>query len=341
METPTTAPRAEGDGFAKLFERIAEAALLVDTTSGMIVEANHAARDLLGYSREDLGHVQAADLHPHELPAFERFVEAVLSEGAWEQDELSCRTKCGRFVPARVRATYVEVFNRSCILVVVHDLRGEQLAALGQAVRKIAHDLRNTLTTTLLLGERLGQHDDRDVQRSAERVTRSLERALALCQRTLTAGSAKEPPAKPERVAIRRLVDDMLADLDARAVTVENAAPAGLIGLVDPHQLYRAALNVAGNAVRAPGTTTVRVEGYSITDGVAVDVVDDGPGLPDAMLRHGWRSARGSAAEGTGLGLTIADELISANGGQLDLVTTDGTGTRFRITIPAADTGPA
>lgn len=339
METTPDGSRATEDSFAKLFERIADSALLVEIDSGYIIEANAAARRLLGYEREDLGRVRASDIHPHEIPAFERFVEQVLAHGTWEQEGLSCRTREGGFVPARVRATDIEVFGRRCVLVVVHDLRTERLAELGQAVRKISHDLRNSLSTAMLLVENLSHRDDPGVRRSAERVLRALERAVDMCRRTLATGTAREPVPEPTEIDLVGLIDDVLADVPAPEMACKNAIPTGLRVTTDPRQLHRALLNLARNAAEAEGTTRVTIEGANQGDHVTIDVVDDGPGLPESTGASGGIPAPRSVVAGTGLGLTIADELVRNNGGRLCLVATDVGGTRFRVSLPPRVSG--
>ena len=334
MERTTDGKRAPEDSFAKLFERIADAALVVEMDGGTVIEANAAARNLLGYGREDLGRIRAVDIHPHEIPAFERFVEQVVAHGAWEQEGLSCRTRCGLFVPARVRATDVEVFGRRCVLVVVHDLRTERLASLGQAVRKISHDLRNTLSSAMILVESLSQRDDPAVQRAAERIMRSLERAVAMCRRTLSTGTAQEPAPEPRTVDLAALANEVLVEVPRPSVAGENGVPSSFKVTVDDRQLYRALLNLARNAAAASGTTRVAVEATRQNGTVIIDVVDDGPGLP--MGADGTTDIADIVAHagGMGLGLTIADELVRNNGGTLSVAATDSEGSRFRITLP-------
>jgi PAS domain S-box-containing protein len=336
MEPTTDGTRAPEDSFAKLFERIADAALVVEMDGGTVIEANAAARALLGYGREDLGTIRAVDIHPHEIPAFERFVEQVLAHGTWEQADLSCRTRGGAFVPARVRATDIEVFGRRCVLVVVHDLRVDRLASLGQAVRKISHDLRNTLSSAMILVENLSQRDDPAVQRSAERVMRSLERAVAMCRRTLSTGTAQEPAPEPRSVDLTALIDEVLAEMPRAAVAGANRVPAGFTVTVDDRQLYRALLNLARNAAAAEGTTRVAVEAARRHGAVTIDVVDDGPGLPLGPDGSAGIPDVVAHAGGSGLGLTIADELVRNNAGTLAVASTGTDGTRFRITLPDA-----
>jgi len=333
MEPTKDGTRAPEDSFAKLFERIADAALVVEMDGGTVIEANAAARELLGYDREDLGTIRAVDIHPHEIPAFERFVEQVLTHGTWEQADLSCRTRCGAFVPARVRATDIEVFGRRCVLVVLHDLRAERLANLGQAVRKISHDLRNTLSSAMILVENLSQRDDPAVQRAAERIMRSLERAVAMCRRTLSTGTAQEPAPEPRDVELAALCHEVLAEVPSPSVVGENRVPEGFRVTVDDRQLYRALLNLARNAAAAEGTSRLAVEAARQDGTVAIDVVDDGPGLPLGPDGSAGIPDVVAHAGGTGLGLTIADELVRNNGGTLAVASTGADGTRFRIQL--------
>ena len=69
---------------------------------------------------------------------------------------------------------------------------------------------------------------------------------------------------------------------------------------------------------------------------IAVEIADDGPGLPPKARDNLFRPFFGSARPGgSGLGLAIARELMRAHGGELALVSTTGTGTVFRLTLPA------
>jgi PAS domain S-box-containing protein len=322
------------DNFAKLFERIADAAILFDIDTGTVREANAAARGLLGYGRHELGRLRAQDIHPHELPALNAFVDDVLRHGDWERADLSCRARDGVFVPARVRATYVEAFGRRCVLSVIHDLRTDRLAELGQAVRKVSHDLRNVLANAVMLAETLSTRDDPQVQRLAQGVLTSVDRAIEMCRRSLSAGTAAEPRPAPERLALAEVAQQVAAELPSRTVGVTTRIARDLTAHADRQQVHRILLNLLRNAADAEGTRTIRIEGGVRPDGWrSLDVVDDGPGLPAA--REGTRPAdlarRGG---GTGLGLQIAEEMASLNAGALDLVATNRHGTRFRLWLP-------
>src|SRR5438105_6209635 len=83
------------------------------------------------------------------------------------------------------------------------------LAALGLAVSKINHDLRNLLTSAQLFSERLAKVADPHVQRFAPQLMRALERAIAFCQSTLSYGRVQEPPPERHKVALEPLVESV------------------------------------------------------------------------------------------------------------------------------------
>ena len=322
------------DNFAKLFERIADAAILIDIETGTIQEANAAARELLGYGRDDLGRLRAQDIHPHELPVLSQFIDDVIQHGDWERDDMACRARDGVFVPARVRATYIDVFGRRCVLSVIHDLRTDRLAELGQAVRKVSHDLRNVLANAVMLAETLSTRDDPQVQRLAQGVLTSVDRAIEMCRRSLSAGSAAEPEPTPEEIALAELAQVVASEVPSRNVRVSVEVPADLTVQADPQQVHRILLNLLPNSADAKGTRRIRIEGAARDDGWRyLDVVDDGPGLP-AGVETTRPSELARRSGGTGLGLQIAEEMATLNAGQLSLVETAQSGTRFRVWLP-------
>jgi signal transduction histidine kinase len=217
----------------------------------------------------------------------------------------------------------------------------ERLAALGGAVAKISHDLRNMLTTAQLLADRLEASDDPAVRRNAPKLVGSLSRAVSLCERTLAFGRAEEPSPQPVRVPVAPLVEEVFdAERLSAPDTVSFAAdvPEGLAVHADPEQVFRILTNLVRNAAQAIGATDqrgeVRVEAESVPAGIEIRVIDNGPGLPPAARENLFQPFRGGARRGgSGLGLAIAADLTRAHGGTLELMDTGPSGTRFRLTL--------
>ena len=219
------------------------------------------------------------------------------------------------------------------------------LAALGLAVSKINHDLRNLLSSAQLFSERLAKISDPHVQRFAPKLMLALERAIAFCQSTLSYGRVQEPPPDRRLIALEPLVEDVRETLGLDATTQVRwigAVERGLIVDADPDQLFRILLNLARNAMQAletrdakdPGRDQIRVTGRREGAVAVIEVSDTGPGLSEKARAHLFEAFQGSTRTGSvGLGLAIVAELVRAHGGEIRLV--EGTiGATFRLSIP-------
>jgi signal transduction histidine kinase len=220
-----------------------------------------------------------------------------------------------------------------------------RLAALGLAVSKINHDLRNLLASSQLLSDQLASVPDPRVQRFAPKLMRSLERAIAFCQSTLSYGRAQEAAPDRRMILIEPVVIEVResAGLAADAsVTWISAIERGLMIDADPDQLFRVLLNLVRNAAQALETLPrgdaaamqIRITGRREGAVAIIEVSDTGPGISAKTREHLFEAFQTSGRPGgSGLGLAIAAELVRAHGGEIHLV--EGTiGAMFRITIP-------
>lgn len=219
----------------------------------------------------------------------------------------------------------------------------DRLAQLGGALARVSHDLRNLLATATLLADRLDSSTDPAVARVTPKLIGALERANALCARTLEFGRADEPPPEPVRLALAPLLHDIIAAEQAHASGAPVAfgvdLPEELMVFADPEQLHRALLNLTRNARQALQSAgkggEIRLSARHTASGTEIDVQDNGPGLSDTARAALFRPFEGSARRGgTGLGLTIAHERIKAHGGALRLVESTPGRTIFRISLP-------
>lgn len=217
-----------------------------------------------------------------------------------------------------------------------------RLAALGLAVSKISHDLRNMLSSAQLLSDRLAEVRDPTVQRLVPKLIASLDRAIRLCVQTLDFGQAQETPPNRVRFELAPLVTEVGDSLGLPRegeIDWDLNLEDGLEVDADRDQLYRVLANLCRNAVQAfeaePGCIgTIQV--FARRDGavVSIDVADTGPGVPEQARKRLFQAFQSVARKGgSGLGLAISAELVMAHGGQIELVGNEG-GATFRITIP-------
>jgi len=174
---------------------------------------------------------------------------------------------------------------------------------------------------------------------------RSLERAIAFCQSTLSYGKAQE--ATPDRrvIQVESIINEVRDSLGLGTggrIAWIDVVERGLVIDADPDQLFRVVLNLVRNAAQAmesreAGAATIeqiRVVGRREGAVTILEISDTGPGVPAKARAHLFEAFQGSSRDGgTGLGLAIAAELVRAHGGELKLV--EGTiGATFRIAVP-------
>ncbi len=243
-----------------------------------------------------------------------------------------------------------------------------RLAALGLAISKINHDLRNMLSTAHLISDRLSAVPDPTVQRFAPKLIKALDRAIRLCTETLKYGRAREPVPERSRFRLAELVAEVGESLALPRPGMARFVvdiPEGLEIHADRDQLFRVLSNLARNACEAIEMTpergeegeiriSARIEPHERPQAgqsrivpkrrqtaeqerrtVIIEVSDTGPGVPEAARTHLFQAFQGTVRKGgTGLGLAIAAELVQAHGGRIALVESR-RGALFRITLPS------
>jgi signal transduction histidine kinase len=217
-----------------------------------------------------------------------------------------------------------------------------RLAALGLAVSKISHDLRNMLSSAQLLSDSLASVKNPTVQRFVPKLIASLDRAIRLCARTLDYGQAQEPAPQRECFPLAPLVretGESLGLLPHDAIHFAIDIPEDLIVDADRDQLFRVLTNLCRNAAQAleadwTGPREINVSAAREGSVTVIEVTDTGPGVPAKAQERLFEAFQTVARKGgTGLGLAISAELIRAHGGQISLIG-NLQGAAFRLTIP-------
>jgi signal transduction histidine kinase len=248
-----------------------------------------------------------------------------------------------RIVTASVRQDEIGIAERE-LASMQRDIYGSlqqrsRLAALGTAVAKIQHDLRNILSSAQLASDQLAKSADPAVQRLAPRLVSSIDHAVALATNTLRYGRADEHPPQRRMVRLKSIIEEAReAALEGKyTVRFDDAVADDFEIDADAAQLFRILLNILRNGGEALGETggTIAVSAARAQAQVHIDSRDDGPGIPSAVQARLFQPFAGSArAGGSGLGLAIARELARAHGGDVSLIASRESGTHFRVTIP-------
>lgn len=223
-------------------------------------------------------------------------------------------------------------------------LQSEKLAAVGQLISGIAHELNNPLTgvvgwTQFLMSQRLEAH----VERHLKTINEQAQRAARIVQNLLTFSRQHKPEQK--LASINDIVESTLAlrayELRVNNIAVHRRYDPGLPAIsVDPHQIQQVVLNLIINAeqailsVRNSGAIIVTTEVAGAF--VRIAVADDGPGIPADKLKQIFNPFFTTKAigQGTGLGLSISFGIVQEHAGRIYAENGEGCGARLVLDLP-------
>ena len=353
--------------YRSLFEHARDAILIADD-AGRYVDANPAALQLLGYTRDELLTRSVTDVVAPDdaVPKWERFER----DGA-QRGELIVHRNDG--TPRTVEYTAVHGFLPGLHLSMLRDVterrlaeararRSDRLEALGTLAGGIAHDFNNILTGMLgelavLRAELTGQAG---ANASIDAVITSGERARDLIRRILAFSRMHEPATGPISVGpvvrdASRLLRSLLPPMVDLRVHQPCESP-WVIG--DPTALHQIVTNLVTNAWHAlpsvGGRIDVRVETVTarperdavrlLREGplVCLGVTDNGHGMDEATMARMFEPlfTTKPVGQGTGLGLAAVQSLVDAHGGVIEAESRVGAGTTVRVWLPALHEAP-
>ncbi|HYW57738.1 MAG TPA: ATP-binding protein [Polaromonas sp.] len=208
------------------------------------------------------------------------------------------------------------------------------LAERMRILAAVSHDLQTPITRMRLRAELL---DDAILR---EKLQSDLAAMQALVGEGLayarSAHSVTEPLA---RVDLHALLDSLACDYADAGQRVGLQGSAGQTLQTRPQALRRLVANLVDNALKFAGTADIEVSKHG-EDGISVEVLDRGPGIPQDQLQavsqpfYRLESSRNRDTGGTGLGLAIAQQLAQVLGGELTLSNRNGGGLRARLLLP-------
>jgi two-component system NtrC family sensor kinase len=224
--------------------------------------------------------------------------------------------------------------------------QSERLAAMGQMIAGVAHELNNPLTAILGINDLLREKAADDaLRRQLDLIQKQARRAAEIVQNLLTFSRPRAPRRTPVRLDELTLHTIQLHEysLQVNNVQVDYHAEQSLPPVLgDSNQLIQVFLNLIVNAeqaireVREHGKLRVRIERAG--SGVQVAFQDDGPGISPAILPRIFDPffTTKRPGRGTGLGLSICMAIMREHGGNIEVRTQPEGGARFTLTFPCA-----
>jgi PAS domain S-box-containing protein len=356
--------------YRRLFESAKDGILILDASTGQIIDANPFMTELLGYSHDEyVGKL---------LWEIGAFADAAASQAAFEElrqkrfiryDDLPLRTRHGQMASVEFVSNVYAEDGQDTIQCNIRDVterkaterklfHAQKMAAVGILTGGVAHNINNLLGVIIgnleLLRERTLQ-----TKEGAEYTHEALDAAVRgaeLVRRMLA--FARQQPLRPERVDINDLVANVvktLRGLLGQHVELSLHLADGKVWPVstDTAQLEAGLVNLAVNAREAMphggrlsiSTCNRHLGGEADVataaapgDYVEIAVSDTGIGMPPEVMRHIFEpffSTKGLADKpGTGLGLSTVFGFLQQSGGNIDVESTVAVGTTFRLFLP-------
>ena len=354
--------------FDEVFERSSDI-IVVHDRRGRLSTINRAGEHALGYSREEVRMLEPSWIFGND---YTDTINRMIADGADSQpqsfrSELSRRR--GVRVPVDVNARVLIGDGQVVgVMAIARDLserdrlenelrQAQKMEAVGRLASGIAHDFNNLITVLIGYTDELLEHvpPGSEARHLAESVRRATDRAAALTQQLLS--FSRRHTAVTNRVDLNRLItgmEDMLRRLLGPQITINLALQPDLAMITaDESQVSQVIMNLAVNARDAMpkgGTLTVTTANVVLGDEhldmipgphVLLTVEDTGHGMSSEVRDRLFEPFFTTKAlgHGTGLGLSMVQGIVRRCGGQIQLDSEPGAGTRFRVYFPGETRG--
>ncbi|HYL99867.1 MAG TPA: PAS domain S-box protein [Blastocatellia bacterium] len=365
--TVDNTPRPSEAHFRSLIENALDLITIVDA-NGIMLYQSPSIEKTLGYSPDYLVGRNTFDfIHPEDVPTVSQALGKIVeAPGTTESSVFRFRHKDGSWRVLEAIGKTPPDAGIGGVVVNSRDvteskqlqeqlIRSEKLAAMGQLVSGVAHELNNPLTSVIGFTQLMittGALDLKSMER-LEIIKSQADRARRIVQNLLSFGRQKRP--EKSEVDLNRLLDKVL-ELRSYYMEVNNILVVRDFGkvlpaLADAAQMEQVFLNIIINAeqailgVRRGGkiviNTSMRREDQKYRTRVVI--ADDGPGITPEFLGKIFDPffSTKRVGEGTGLGLSISYGIVKEHGGLLEVSSEAGVGTTFIVELPAAGTGGA
>lgn len=222
-------------------------------------------------------------------------------------------------------------------------LRVEKMAAAGRLTASIAHEVNNPLQSVQNCLHLAGHENVPPEKRKEyfELAKKELDRLMKTMQRMLD--FYRPGAAKVEQVDLLDLLQHVLSltsqQLGQKHIVVSTELPPSLPMIYAvSSQIQQIFFNLILNSLDAmPGGGELTISARAVKNGVEMIFEDNGPGIPEDRRENIFEPFFSTKEGGTGLGLTVSYNIVTAHGGTLDLIQGRGSGACFRLFLPMGD----
>ncbi len=348
--------------FRTLFEQAAVGVGQVDS-EGNFIRVNRRYAEMLGYTQEELeGMNFRCVAHPEGLKETLEQMQMLLNGEIKDFTlERRCLRKDGGVVWILLNVSLLHVGDKVYQIPIIQDIterkkleeqliRAEKLSAVGQLAAGIAHEFNNVLM--VLKGNlELASMEDmktKDLHELVSVLDRQIDRGRDIVSKIMT--FARPKPPRKDLFKLKSMVYEAVA-LQLEQMRLENISPEmdipeDLEIFADRDQFQQVLVNLflnARHAICPKGFGTIRITAQKFGNGVSIRVSDNGIGMNDEtkkMIFTPFFTTKGAFSDnmlnikGSGLGLSVCDNIVRMHGGQIAFDSQEGFGTAFIIFVP-------
>lgn len=223
-------------------------------------------------------------------------------------------------------------------------IKKERLAAIGQMASVVGHEIRNPLAvinnSIYFIKTKLGQSGEPDpkLAKHIKIIESEIQQANGIINEILTYSRQRE--LQPERVQLNTWLEELLSVYPFPPhIQLDKRFEAPDVPLdIDKTEMQQAIRNLIGNGIEVmPQQGTVRIRTAMADEGTAcIEIGDSGSGIPPDVLDKIFAPFFTTKARGTGLGLAVVRKVIDRHKGRVEVESTVGKGTTFRLFLPVA-----
>ena len=356
---PAERAHLDADQYRLLFTSNPVPMWVYDAVTLRFQAVNNAAVESYGYTRDEFLAMSIRDIRPREDVADLEQRTLALPVGYYKSGEWRHRRKDGTVFPVEITSHSVTFDGRAARIVMITDIsdrraaedalrQSARLAAIGQLMSGVAHELNNPLSAILMFVETMLQEPRSADDREALTMILDQARRSRAIVRDLLA-SARGGPMHRECVDLRALLErtacalvPQVAELGAGLETM--LAPGLPHVWIDPSAIAQVVTNLIVNGAQAAGPEgVVSLRACATARGVRIAVEDSGPGIPPAVLPRLFEPffTTKPRGQGTGLGLAVSRGIVEAHEGTLTVENLAGRGARFVVSLDRAAREPA
>ncbi len=329
---------------------------------GVIATFNKSAELILGYNPDDIVGKSVFDAFPAsgKNAALSKIIKETLEgKKTSSSREINIYSKVGKKIPIGITTSLLRDKKNTFLGIVVtfKDLghikhleeqfrRADRLAAVGSLAAGVAHEIRNPLGSVKGLVQLLKEDlkDDDQKKSYAEVIVKEVDRLNKVVEELLS--FARPDASELEANFIQLNINDVIEQTLLLAAHDSKKAKIRIIKqfssdvpcvLADAKKLEQAFLNIIFNAFSAMeegGDLTIKTDFNKNMKVLNISFADTGIGITDEGLKKIFDPFYTAKTGGTGLGLTIAHQIISSHKGRIDVKTELGKGTTFTISLP-------